>query len=154
MNKKAIVAIDFNTDIDFSKESRVPPYSTEIEQEVLACILLEDDPIEQVIQIFGDNGEEVFYERRHQIIFKAMMQLYNKRQAIDIITVSEELLKMNELEPVGGRHYLAELSGKVISAANIEYYARLAKEKFLYRRMISISAKNFRCRLQLVDGYF
>ena len=141
MIKKPPLAIDFNKDIDFSQESRVPPYSTEIEQEVLACILLEDDPIEQVIQIFGDNGEEVFYERRHQIIFKAMMQLYHKRQAIDIITVSEELLKMNELEPVGGRHYLAELSGKVISAANIEYYARLAKEKYLYRRMISISAK-------------
>ena len=69
MKKQAIVAIDFNTDIDFSKESRIPPYSTEIEQEVLACILLEDDPIEQVIQIFGDNGGEVFYERRHQIIF-------------------------------------------------------------------------------------
>ena len=44
MNKKAVVPIDFNTDIDFSKESRVPPYSTDIEQEVLACILLEDDP--------------------------------------------------------------------------------------------------------------
>jgi len=141
MIKKAPVAIDFSKDIDFSQESRVPPASTEIEQEVLACVLLEDDPIEQVIQIFGENGEEVFYERRHQIIFKAMMQLYHKRQAIDIITVSEELLKMNELEPIGGRHYLAELSGKVISAANVEYYARLAKEKYLYRRMISISAK-------------
>ncbi|TLU82084.1 MAG: replicative DNA helicase [Chlorobium sp.] len=141
MIKQANDILDFTKDIDFSKESRIPPYSTEIEQEVLACILLEDDPIEQVIQIFGDNREEVFYEKRHQIIFKAMMQLYNKRQAIDIITVSEELLKMSELENVGGRHYLAELSGKVISAANIEYYARLSKEKYLYRRMISISAK-------------
>lgn len=134
-------AIDFSKDIDFSRESRVPPYSTDIEQEVLACILLDEEPVEQVIQIFGENGPEVFYEKRHQIIFTAMMRLYNKRQAIDLITVSEELLKMNELEPVGGRHYLAELSGKVISAANVEYYARLAKEKYLYRRMISLSAK-------------
>jgi len=134
-------AIDFSKDIDFSRESRVPPYSTDIEQEVLACLLLEEEPVEQVIQIFGENGAEVFYEKRHQIIFTAMMRLYHKRQAIDLITVSEELLKMNELEPVGGRHYLAELSGKVISAANVEYYARLAKEKYLFRRMISISAK-------------
>ncbi len=141
MIKKVNDILDFSKDIDFSKESRIPPYSTEIEQEVLACILLEDDPIEQVIQIFGDSREDVFYEKRHQIIFKGMMQLYHKRQAIDIITVSEELLKMNELENIGGRHYLAELSGKVISAANIEYYARLSKEKYLYRRMISISAK-------------
>lgn len=139
--RKTAPAIDFSKDIDFSQESRIPPYSTEIEQEVLACIMLEEEPIEQVIQIFGENGEQVFYERRHQLIFRAMLQLYNKRQAIDIITLSEELLRMEELEPCGGRHYLAELSGKVISAANVEYYARLAKEKYLYRRMISIAAK-------------
>ncbi len=132
--------IDLGRDIDFSKESRVPPYSIELEQEVLACILLEDDPIEQVIQIFGDNGEEVFYEKRHQIIYKAMLTLYQKRQAIDLITVSEELSRVGELDNVGGRPYLGELSGKVISSANIEYYARLVKEKFLYRRLISISS--------------
>ncbi|MDT9546364.1 MAG: replicative DNA helicase [Chlorobium sp.] len=141
MRKQDRNIIDFDQDIDFSKESRIPPYSTEIEQEVLACVLLDDDPIEQVIQIFGDSGGDVFYERRHQIIFKAMMQLYTKRQAIDLITVSEELVKLGELDNIGGRHYLAELSGKVISAANVEYYARLAKEKYLYRRMISISTK-------------
>ena len=132
--------LDLSRDIDFSKESRVPPWSLEVEQEVLACILLEDDPIEQVIQIFGDNGEAVFYEKRHQIIYKAMMQLYQKRQAIDLITVSEELSRIGELENIGGRPYLGELSGKVISAANIEFYARLVKEKFLYRRLISISS--------------
>jgi len=132
--------VDLSRDIDFSKESRVPPYSIEVEQEVLACILLEDDPIEQVIQIFGDNGEGVFYEKRHQIIYKAMLTLYQKRQAIDLITVSEELSRVGELDNVGGRPYLGELSGKVISSANIEYYARLVKEKFLYRRLISISS--------------
>jgi replicative DNA helicase len=132
--------IDLSRDIDFSKESRVPPHSMEVEQEVLACILLEDDPIEQVIQIFGDNGELVFYEKRHQIIFRAMMQLYQKRQAIDLITVSEELSRTGELDHIGGRQYLAELSVKVISSANIEFYARLAKEKYLYRRLISISS--------------
>ena len=109
--------LDLSRDIDFSKESRVPPYSLEVEQEVLACILLEEDPIEQVIQIFGDNGEAVFYEKRHQIIYKAMMQLYQKRQAIDLITVSEELSRVGELENIGGRPYLGELSGKVISSA-------------------------------------
>ena len=53
--------IDLSKDIDFSQESRIPPYSTEIEQEVLACILLEGDPIEQVIQIYGETRENVFY---------------------------------------------------------------------------------------------
>ncbi|NTU54248.1 MAG: replicative DNA helicase [Chlorobiaceae bacterium] len=138
--KQREAQLDLSRDIDFSKESRVPPYSLEVEQEVLACVLLEDDPIEQVIQIFGDNAESVFYEKRHQIIYKAMMQLYQKRQGIDLITVSEELSRTGELENVGGRPYLGELSGKVISSANIEYYARLVKEKYLYRRLISISS--------------
>ena len=133
--------VDLSRDIDFSQESRVPPYSTEIEQEVLACILLEGEPVEQVIQIYGESGEKVFYEQRHQLIYKAMLVLYQKRQAIDLITVSEELSRMNELANVGGRQYLAELTNKVVSSANIEYYAKLAKEKYLYRRLISISAQ-------------
>ncbi|MEC9487805.1 MAG: replicative DNA helicase [Prosthecochloris sp.] len=136
--KKA--AVDLARDIDFSQESRIPPYSTEVEQEVLACILLEGDPIEHVIQVFGDSGENVFYEQRHQLIYKAMVELYQKRLAIDLITVGEELSKMNELSNIGGRQYLAELTNKVVSSANIEYYARLAKEKYLYRRLISISS--------------
>lgn len=132
--------LDLGSDIDFSQESRIPPYSTEIEQEVLACILLEDKPIELVIQVFGDTGEKVFYEQRHQLIYKAMIALNQKRQAIDIITVSEELSRVNELANIGGRQYLAELSNKVVSSANIEYYAKLAKEKYLYRKLISISS--------------
>ncbi|MBC8524888.1 MAG: replicative DNA helicase [Chlorobium phaeobacteroides] len=132
--------IDLSKDIDFSQESRIPPYSTEIEQEVLACILLEGDPIEQVIQIYGESREKVFYEQRHQLVFKAMLELYQKRQAIDLITVSEELSSMNELANIGGRQYLAELTNKVVSSANIEYYAKLAKEKYLYRKLISISS--------------
>ncbi|ANT64106.1 Replicative DNA helicase [Prosthecochloris sp. CIB 2401] len=141
MTKNKDPRVDLGQDIDFSKESRIPPYSIEVEQEVLACILLEGEPIEQVIQIFGDNREIVFYEQRHQLIYKAMITLYQKRLAIDIITVSEELSKMNELGNIGGRQYLAELTNKVVSSANVEYYARLAKEKFLYRRLISIAAR-------------
>lgn len=133
--------VDLGKDIDFSQEGRVPPHSTEIEQEVLACILLEGEPIEQVIQIFGESGEKVFYEQRHRLVYKAMLGLYQKRLAIDLITVSEELSRMNELANVGGRQYLAELTNKVVSSANIEYYAKLAKENYLYRRLISISAQ-------------
>lgn len=139
--RKGNGGIDLGKDIDFSQESRIPPYSIEVEQEVLACILLEGEPIEQVIQIFGDNDEKVFYEQRHQLIYKAMLELYQKRLAIDLITVGEELSRINELTNIGGRQYLAELTNKVVSSANIEYYARLAKEKYLYRRLISISSR-------------
>ncbi len=132
--------VDLSKDIDFSQESRIPPYSTEVEQEVLACILLEGEPIEQVIQVYGESGEKVFFEQRHQLIYKAMLSLYQKRQAIDLITVSEELSRINELANVGGRQYVAELTNKVVSSANIEYYAKLAKEKYLYRKLISISS--------------
>ena len=139
--RKGNGGIDLGKDIDFSQESRIPPYSIEVEQEVLACILLEGEPIEQVIQIFGDNDEKVFYEQRHQLIYKAMLELYQKRLAIDLITVGEELSRINELTNIGGRQYLADLTNKVVSSANIEYYARLAKEKYLYRRLISISSR-------------
>ena len=147
--------VDLSRDIDFSQESRIPPYSTDIEQEVLACILLEDKPVELVIQIFGDTGEKVLYEQRHQLIYKAMIALNQKRQAIDIITVSEELSRMNELSNIGGRQYLAELSNKVVSSANVEYYAKLAKEKYLYRKLISISSHisstSYSCSLDVFD---
>ncbi len=139
-NRNNKTQIDLAKDIDFSLESRIPPYSTEIEQEVLACILLEDKPLEQVIQVFGDSAEKVFYESRHQLIFKAMLALFQKRHAVDMITVSEELSRMNELNNIGGRQYLAELTNKVVSSANIEHYAKLAKEKYLYRKLISLSS--------------
>ncbi|MFN3426814.1 MAG: replicative DNA helicase [Candidatus Thermochlorobacter sp.] len=125
--------------IDFAKEGRMPPSAVDVEQEVLGCILLDGHAIEEVIKIFGSDAEKVFYEPKHSIIFKAMCRLYNRRDPIDIVSVSDELKRHEELDKVGGYYAIAELSNKVATAANVSYYAKLVKEKYLYRRLIALS---------------
>lgn len=131
----------FRSEIDFTQEGRIPPNAVEREQDVLSCILIDPGAIERVLEVFGESGETVFYDAKHRTIFKSMMALYNRRDAIDIITVSEELKRNEELDKIGGNVFLAELSNKVASAANVEYYAYFIKEKSLYRRLISISTQ-------------
>ncbi|MDX2129420.1 MAG: replicative DNA helicase [Chloroherpetonaceae bacterium] len=131
----------FREDIDWSKEGRVPPAAIDIEQEVLGCILIQGDAIERVINVFGDNEDRIFYEIKHDTIYKAMLRLYTRREAIDLITLSDELKRSEELERIGGYYYLAELSNKVATAANVEYYAIIVKEKYLYRSLIVTSSQ-------------
>jgi len=131
----------FREEVDFTKEGRVPPNAVEVEQEVLGSILLQSDAIQKVIEIFGDESDAIFYEHKHRVIYKAMLRLYNRREAIDIITLTDELKRQEELEKVGGSYAIAELSNKVATAANVEYYAIIVKEKYLYRRLIAIATQ-------------
>jgi len=126
-------------EVDFAKEGRLPPHAVEVEQEVLGCILLDGPSIEEVIKIFGTDADKVFYEPKHAIIFRAMCRLYNRRDPIDIVSVSDELKRHEELDKVGGYYAIAELSNKVATAANVGYYAKLVKEKYLYRRLIALA---------------
>lgn len=131
----------FREEIDFAKEGRVPPQAVEVEQEVLGCILLDGNSIEEVIKIFGTDAEKVFYEPKHRTIFRAMLRLYNRRDPIDLVSVSDELKRHEELDKVGGYYAIAELSNKVATAANVGYYAKLVKEKYLYRRLIALATQ-------------
>lgn len=131
----------FRQEIDFTKEGRVPPSAVEVEQEVLGCILLQGEAIERVIQVLGEDAEMVFYDIRHRIVFKAMLRLYMRREAIDLVTLSDELKRNEELEKIGGNYYIAEVSNKVATAANVEYYSIIIKEKYLYRRLISVATQ-------------
>jgi replicative DNA helicase len=131
----------FRPEIDFSKEGRIPPCAVDVEQEVLGCILLQGDAIERVIQVLGEDADMVFYDIRHRTIFKAMLRLYMRREAVDLVTLSDELKRNEELERVGGNYHIAELSNKVATAANVEYYAIIIKEKYLYRRLISVATQ-------------
>ncbi|ACF14397.1 replicative DNA helicase [Chloroherpeton thalassium ATCC 35110] len=131
----------FRSEIDFSQEGRIPPSAFEVEQEVLGCILLQGEAIEKVIEKFADDSDDIFYDSRHRIIYKAMLRLYTRRDPIDLITLGDELKRNEELERVGGNYYLASLSNKVVSAANVEYYAMIVKEKYLYRRLIALSSQ-------------
>ncbi|HET7625421.1 MAG TPA: replicative DNA helicase [Verrucomicrobiae bacterium] len=115
---------------------RLPPHSLEAEQGVLGCVLLA--PNECLGECIGKlkSGAEVFYDLRHQTIYSALIEMYDARHAIDVITLQQHLKDKQLLEQVGGLSYLSTLPDVVPSAANLSYYADIVQEKFLLRCMI------------------
>jgi replicative DNA helicase len=117
---------------------RLPPHSAEAEQGVLGCALLSpNDCMGECIEKLRI-GEEVFYDLRHQTIFKALSDMYDSREAIDLITLQQRLKDSQLLEQVGGITYLSGLPDTVPSAANLSYYLEIVREKYLLRRMIHV----------------
>ncbi len=119
--------------------SKLPPQSIEAEQSLLGALLIDKDAIVEVAQLlFPDN----FYRtEQHGHIYSAILELFEKREPIDIITVSEKLKQNNYLDRVGGAAYLTELVNKVPTAAHILSYARIIKEHALRRELIVSSTK-------------
>lgn len=121
-----------------SNVDRLPPHSNEAEQGVLGCILLSpNECMGEAIEKFKQGGE-VFYDLRHQTIFTALTEMFDKREAIDVITLQQHLKDTQLLEQVGGIAYLASLPDAVPSAANLSYYMDIVYEKFLLRKMIHV----------------
>jgi replicative DNA helicase len=122
---------DARPDVD-----RLPPHSPEAETGVLGCVLLSpNECMGECIEKFK-GGQEVFYDLRHQTIFSTLAEMYDKREAIDVITLQQRLKDKQLLEQVGGIGYLASLPDSVPSAANLSYYLDIVQEKYLLRRMI------------------
>src|SRR5277367_5450595 len=118
------------------KADRLPPHSPAAEQGVLGCILLSpNDCVGECIEKFKA-GAEVFYDLRHQTIFETLIEMYDHREAIDIITLQQRLKDKQRLEEVGGLAYLSGLPDTVPSAANLSYYVDIVLEKFILRKMI------------------
>jgi replicative DNA helicase len=121
---------------DLAKVDRLPPHSPEAEQGVLGCVLLSpNDCLPECIEKFKP-GAEVFYDLRHQTIYAALVEMFDTRQAIDVITLQQRLKDKQLLEEVGGIAYLAGLPDVVPSAANLSYYAEIVQEKYVLRKMI------------------
>lgn len=116
---------------------KLPPQALELEAAVLGALMLEKDALTTVIDILKPQS---FYKDGHQRIFKAILNLFDKSEPIDILTVTHELREMGELEPAGGAHYVANLTFKVNSAANIEYHARIITENAIKRELIRIAS--------------
>lgn len=112
---------------------QLPPQNMEAEQAVLGAIFLEPSSLTLASEILLP---EDFYRGAHQRIFNAMLKLNDKGEAVDLITVTEELAATKLLEDTGGISYLSELAGSVPTAANIEYYAKIVEEKSILRRLI------------------
>ena len=115
---------------------RLPPHSIEAEQGVLGCVLLApNEGLGICIEKFK-KGSEVFYDLRHQVIFDLLAEMYDSKDPIDLITVQQRLKDKAQLDAVGGITYLAALPDCVPSAANLEYYLEIVREKYILRKMI------------------
>ncbi len=115
---------------------KIPPQSLEAEFSVLGGLMLDSEAFDQIADIIEISD---FYNPSHQIIFRTIVELHQKNQPIDLVTVTNHLVSKNELEQIGGNAYLLNLLEKVISAANIDTHAKIIHEKSLLRRLISTS---------------
>ncbi len=112
---------------------RMPPQAIEAEQAVLGSLMISADGITRVVDVLHP---EYFYRKAHQVIFAAMLDLYEKSEPIDIVTVSQYLKDEDKLDHVGGRQYITDLALAVATTANLEYYAKTVEEKALLRQLI------------------
>jgi replicative DNA helicase len=112
---------------------KVPPQNLEAESSVLGGILLENDAVNIVLELLRP---EDFYRESHRKVFRAMIELTDRSEPVDLITLSEYLKSRGELDAVGGSAYLASLADFVPTAANIGYYARIVREKSILRSLI------------------
>jgi replicative DNA helicase len=115
---------------------RSAPWSQEAEQAVLGAMLLDQDAALRAAELVDDS---MFYREAHRRLFRAMLALTEQRTVIDHITLRDELLRRGELEVAGGLEYLAELVDAVPTAANIEFHAKIVKDKAILRRLIETS---------------
>ncbi|MBW2557753.1 MAG: replicative DNA helicase [Deltaproteobacteria bacterium] len=119
-------------DVDYSLH-KVPPQNLDAEQSILGGVLLDNNALNNVLEILGGGD---FYSEAHRKIFSAILELYEKNEPSDLITLSSILRDRKHLEGVGGEVYLASLVDGVPSAANIAYYAKIVKEKAILRGLI------------------
>ncbi len=126
------------TNIDISTYGKVPPQAKDLEEAVLGAIMLERNAIDSVSDILRP---ESFYVEAHQRIFKAMLELANISQPIDIHTVCEKLRKSEELEMCGGNYYVMKLTNSVVSSAHAESHARIILQKHIQREIIRVGGE-------------
>ena len=111
----------------------VMPQALEMEKAVLGALMIDKDAYLEVCDLLRP---ESFYEPRNQMVYEAIQRLTMEESPVDVLTVTDKLGKMGKLEEVGGPGYVAELSSRVASSANIEYHANVVAEKYLSRQMI------------------
>ena len=119
-------------------QQKTQPFNIEAEISVLGSMLLDNEAINLVTEILRTDN---FYKTSHQHIFDTIVNLYNKNNAVDLVILKDELKKQSLLEKVGGAEYLMELEESVPLASNVEYYAKIVREKTIKRDLITATAK-------------
>ncbi len=124
-------------DADLSSH-KLPPQNIEAEESILGGILIENEAFNKVMEILSADD---FYREAHRKIFNALINLSERDEPADLITLTNELRKIDQLDSIGGASYLASLIDSVPTAANIEYYAKIVKEKSILRKLIQTSTE-------------
>ncbi|MBS1259000.1 MAG: Replicative DNA helicase [Candidatus Scalindua arabica] len=119
-------------------QQKTQPFNIEAETSVLGSMLLDNEAINLVTEILRTDN---FYKTAHQHIFDTIVDIYNKNTAVDLVILKDELKKQSLLEKVGGAEYLMELEESVPLASNVEYYAKIVREKTIKRDLITATAK-------------
>ena len=117
---------------------RVPPHNVEAEESVLGSMLLSKDAIAEVLELLR---EDDFYRPAHRTVFRSVLELYGHGDAVDAVTVQEELRRNGSLADIGGAPFLHTLVASVPTAANATYYARIVKEAGVLRRLIDVGTQ-------------
>ncbi|MEN8156225.1 MAG: replicative DNA helicase [Bacteroidota bacterium] len=126
--KSQAIALDYG---------KIPPQALDLEEAVLGAIMLEKDAILSVLDILEPGS---FYKEAHQQIYEVAQSLSQGEKPIDLLTVTEELRKIEKLEAVGGAVYISQLTSRVGSAAHLEYHARIVAQKYIQRELIRVSS--------------
>ncbi len=118
--------------------ARIPPQSLDAERSVLGAMLLSRDAIAAAIQHLD---ERAFYRETHRKIWRAIVNLFDRNEAVDLVTLVEELKRKKDLEAIGGAAYLTSLDQFVATAANVEHYCKIVNEKSTLRRLIDVGTE-------------
>lgn len=125
------------TQINTPEYGKLPPQAVDLEEAVLGALMLDKEALTDVIDILK---KESFYKEDNQLIYEAILDLFQRSEPIDILTVTQELKKKGTLEQIGGPFYIAQLTNRVASSANVEYHARIISQKHIQRELIKISS--------------
>lgn len=120
---------------------KVQPQAIPLEEVIVGALMLDKDALPSIMDLITS---KTFYLESHQIIYKSILRLFEKSAPIDLLTVTEELKQSGELSKIGGALYLAKLTNKVVSSANIEYHARIIAQKYIQRELIRISTETIK----------
>jgi len=123
---------------DNTQQLRTPPHSLDAERSVIGALMMDKDAIIKIADMIhvGD-----FYKEAHNIIYEAMLSLYENNDPIDVLSISNKLEENNKIDSIGGASYLASLVSGITSASNITYYAKIIQKKSVLRRLIGAAAE-------------
>lgn len=124
------------SELNIQAFGKVQPQAVDLEEAVLGAMLLDKDAVTNVVDILKPDS---FYLESHRAIYQAMMRLFEKSKPVDLLTVTEELKLMGELDTAGGAYYVTELTNRVASSAHVETHARIIAEKYILRELIKVS---------------